>query len=241
MPTPISINPVIQERRDEVIVLQAEATPNNQYLVWDRLADNWVGTWEGAALRASQLFNFHQGDALRGAAVHPDGSVRQLLVDHTTDDDGAHEGMVFEAAMDVGDQEGRGIWLNLEMEHHHGAWAAFAEADGEGERQGPLQVVPDAAACAAFDSPEYDLTNADDDQMKPYREDYATLWTDDGVYISASKGLVFGARQRWVQKVRFRKRLRSLTVRVETMRGWVAIRRVSERVKAVAFGRGRKV
>lgn len=229
-------------------ILQFSGTPNNQYLVWDRYAGNWIGTWEGDTLKAAHFFNFMDGETERGAVVGPDGMIYQLLVDHTTDDDGTHEGMVFETEYDVGDQESPSQHLELTLQHHYGAWATFVGADGVNETSGPFQVVPDATAYRTWAAPAYDLTNADDNQLVAHREDYATLIIDGdegdtppgGFYVSPANGWAFAARQTWVQKVRARKALKSLLVRVETMRGWVAVRKLGARMRRRTFSHGRK-
>jgi hypothetical protein len=230
-------------------VLQAQATPNNQYLVWDRLAGNFIGTWEGDALQAALLFHYHDGTAIRAGVVNPDGTVRRLLRDHATDDDGTHEGMVFEAAVDLGEREATRAKVEVGLQHHYGAWATFLAADGAGEENGPFQEAPDATAYQAFGMQPYDLTNVNGDQMEERREDYATLWIEGGaeddppggVYVTPEDGLMFAQAQDWVQKPRLNRPLHSLRVRIETLRGWVRVRRLALRAPFKGFGRGRTV
>lgn len=221
-------------------VLQASATPNNQYLVWDRLTGAFVGTWEGDPLQAAHFFNWMDGDTERAAVVNADGTVRELLVDNCTDDDGEHPGMVFEAAADLGDQEVPSTEVELTVNHHHGAWATFIEADGVEERTDAHQVIPDPEAYKTFGTAAYELDNVNDDQLEPHREDYALLLDEtDGVYLYNASGLSLNTRQAWTQRVRFRKALRSLLVRVETMRGYTAIRKIASRMRRKPFARGR--
>jgi hypothetical protein len=228
-------------------VLQASATPNNQYLVWDRYAGNWIGTWEGDTLKAAHFFTWMDGETERAGVIGPDGMVYQLLVDGTTDDDGVHEGMVFEAEADMGDQESPAQQVEVTLEHHYGAWASFVQAEGVGETSAPAQVVPDATVYKTWASGAYDLTNAGDNQLAPHREDYATLVREGdegdvppgGFSVSAAKGWMFSARQSWAQKLRATKPLKSMLVRLESMRGWVGVRRIAARLRRKPFARGR--
>lgn len=194
------------------LTLQLEATPNNQFLVWDRLLGAWVGTWEGDILRAAHVFTWLDGETERGAYVTPEGEVYQLCVDNHIHDGEAGDpqpiAAVVETALDLGDQQAAAPSLvELTLEHHHGAWAVFAEADGIAERRGPFQVAPSATRFRTHGRGTYDLSNRADDQLDPAREDYAVLLavldaddtapggllTDEGDGLVSSSGSVLSA------------------------------------------------
>lgn len=265
------------------LTLQLEASPNNQFLVWDRLLGVWVGTWEGDILRASQVFTWLDGETERAAYITPEGECYQLCVDnHIHDGEAVNPqpiAAVVETAIDLGDQQSAATaQVELTLQHHHGAWAVFVEADGIAERRGPYQVAPAAHRFRTHGRGTYALSNRDDDQLDPARESYAVLVTeieaDDlgaagiltdtgaalysssgkvlaagsgeigsdvhGVRISSERGLVLGARQTWAHTVPMSRPARSLLVRLETMRGWVALRRIAVRTGRKPFGRGGK-
>jgi hypothetical protein len=70
--------------------------------------------------------------------------------------------------------------------------------------------------------------------------DPALLPGSGGIEISAARGLMLGVRQADSAHLRTRARSKTVAVRVQTMRGMVAVQRIGVRAGALAFGRRRR-
>jgi hypothetical protein len=226
--------------------LQLSSTPNNQCVVFDRIAGAWVGTWEADALESAMMFNYTDGDVVRGGVINADGTARRLLVDNCWDDDGTQEPMVLEAPLNLSGYESKSATVEVDVDCYAGSWLTRVEADGAYEYTGPYAVTPDPEKYRTFGAEDYEIDNINNDQLEPHREDYGLYIPDDssaskvGLYVYEDDGVMAGVRQRWNQNIRVRSPARTMNIRVEGLAGSVAVHRIAVSTGVKPFGRGRR-
>jgi len=177
---------------------------NNQVLVYDLTTGSWVGVWEGLPARMSCLCVYQSGETARLVGFSPEGDAWRMLVPDCWDDNGTHPGMVWEQGYEIGDVRHAGAVVEVDGEHHHGAWTVLVAADGVNEVEGPHLKATSATRLERWGAGRYDLGNIADNQMEAGRENYAVLFprpehgflglaTHDGHALGDAEGNEFGA------------------------------------------------
>jgi hypothetical protein len=218
------------------------STVNNAVLVYDTIQQAWAGYDKGDAVNVRDWIKFTWGGEQRLGFVSGDGYIR-LYEDGRLDDvlvDGFIEHTSIAASLTTRGYHGSDVSLKQfeEMRAMVATWwpdySVTARFQGVGEtRQLASSVTRSRLKWhRPHDQADYDPTNADDNQMNPWRQDYSVLVPEDG--ITPRTGLLPNLQQVTEESWRLKASAQSVQIEFASAQGSMEIRSV-----AVSARRGR--
>lgn len=222
------------------------STTNNAVLVYDTIQQAWAGYDEGDAVNVRDWVKFTWGGEQRLGFVSGDGYIR-LYEDGRLDDvlvDGFIEHTSIEASLTTRGYHGGNVSLKQfeDVRATVATWwpdysvTALLEGVGENRVLGSSITRSRLKWHRPHDRADYDDTNADDNQMDPWRQDYSVVVPEDG--ILPGSGLLPDLRQVTEESWRLRSAAQSAQIQFASAQGSMEIRSVSVTARRGRVRRG---
>ena len=209
---------------------------NNVILVYDLVNQQWAGYWESPVMDVAYFLHIEASGRRRLAFVSGDSSEANLglvyvMTGNYHDERFGLDEDVETELLTRGYQCGMNLdkqFMNcsIEVATWHGAAAISVVRDGVNEEANLVSYSKDRLKYNLFSKRTYDQSNANNDFLAPFRQDYSVeLLPSPGINLGS--GVAFGLHQYSSERMRIRQDSRYTQIRIQGTRGRNKVRSIS--------------